>query len=210
MRTPCRVLKICQLLFKKVRLAVSAPLRLLLTIEREVVAVFANDNVGEQSGGGGAAVLKDVQRGGDRWRGGIAAADILAPDEPAAHEARGRNVELAGDFLANAAPLCGLRAHDVRNYDFLFDGQVLREAGTAFLAAARGVFGGDGLQRVTGGGHAGGRRFSRGGFSFHAGEQQFELGGIELFALCSKDAPHQQVDLLPQQFGFLLLRRDPL
>ena len=89
---------------------------------------------------------------------------------------RGVAVSLAfAGTMASRHEAARLACHSKRN-----DGQVLREAGTAFLAAARGVFGGNGLQRVTGGRHAKSLRFSQRRNSYHAGEQHYELGGVVL------------------------------
>ena len=59
-------------------MAVSAALRLLLTVERQGVAVFAGDDVGEEGGGGENALLEDGKRGDDGGHVRIADGDVFA------------------------------------------------------------------------------------------------------------------------------------
>ena len=178
---------------------------LLLTVEGKVVAVFANNNRGQQAGGGEAGVLQSSE-GSDDGRGfRLVLPDVFAPDEVTAEKAAGGVVELLGDFLSDAAPSLRVPFYWFRINDFLDDWQVFRETGaTGGFGRSEGVIGGAGLQRVTGGYHAGGVGFSRRrGRFFQSGQEEFQLRGVELFAFGSKDPAHEGVDFLFQQFHFL-------
>ena len=59
-------------------MAVSAALRLFLTVKWQGVAVFAGDDVGEEGGGGKAALLEDGERSDDGGHVRIADGDVFA------------------------------------------------------------------------------------------------------------------------------------
>ena len=78
-----------------------------------------------------------------------------------------------------------------------------------FGTGGRGSHCRDFCQGIAGGGCGRAVRRRR-GFSgrIQSGHEEFQLGGIHLFALRPKNPLHQGVDLLPEQFVFLLQFRD--
>ncbi len=105
-----------------------------LAVEREMVAVFADQDVGQQSRRGQAAVLQARgQRGDDGGRFPVRFADILGPDQPAAQQAAGLVVELFADLFADLAPLRGRSLHGGGFQHFLDHREVFGEARSAFL-----------------------------------------------------------------------------
>ncbi len=108
---------------------------LFLPVEWKVIAIFADDHLGQQPGSGDAAFEQTLRQGRDhRSQIGIGAVNKLAANRPAAQKAGRFVIELLGDFLPDAAPVLRLR-FDRIEIDHLFnDGKILRYADRAILA----------------------------------------------------------------------------
>ena len=145
------------------------------------------DDLGDQPGGGDAAVLQGGwQRGDDGLGERVALADILAPDQPDAAELGPLVVELLADFLADVSPLFPVGQDFGRVDDLFVDGQVIGDARRAGLPLGRGPASGFFSRRSGVVGLGGERFFCR--------IEEFELGGVELLAGLAEDAPAKGVD----------------
>jgi hypothetical protein len=80
---------------------------LFLPVERQVIDIFADDDRGDQAGGGEAAILQGAKRCDDRRGIGMIAPRVFAPHDAAFEEVRRLVVELLGHFLTNATPRIG-------------------------------------------------------------------------------------------------------
>lgn len=168
----------------------------LLAVERKVVDVFADEQVGKQARGGKPADERSGGRGGDDGRKVAAglATEFRAHD--ATLDISGRNdVQQFGDFLAAALEGFGIGGDKVGDDLGGLDGQAV-EAGdaaavaTSLLGAAHGLRSGGGLLRCVRA--AGGWLFSR----RQVLEEYLELGGINLLALVAEKAADEVVELL--------------
>ena len=176
---------------------------LLLSIEGQVIGVFADDDVGEQPWREDAAFEEFFGKSCDDGSGfGLRDPNILRAHEATAQEAAGFVVEFFADFLADAPPRfgAGFDRGGLEN-DFL-DGQVLGQAGLA-LPSRFGAAGACRLDQCL-------RRFvpfrSYGGFGLSRTveiPEEVELGGIEFFALRPVELPDNVVELLAKETVFL-------
>lgn len=183
--------------------AVAGAVDLLLPVEREVIAELGDEDLREQARSREAAFLQALgQRGDDGHGVHFAAAHILAPDEPAAQEARGFVIEVFADFLADATPLrrTGLDRRGIEH--FLDHRQVLGQPGAA-LTRRKWDRRAPWLLRCHGLGRFWGRLV-------HALQKQQQLRGIEPLAFRPEERAHQQVDLLPQERVLLFQSIEPL
>ena len=145
-----------------------------------------------------------MERSDDRSRVRMVPPDIFAADQAAAQEPGGFVIQLLGDLLAHAAP-GGRFGFDLCGFDHFIDRRkMLRQPGGAGAAFGGGVAGSRPFFQFSlqdGGIRAGGRGF----FCplVPSLQQQHQLSLIKLLAFGSKDPPHQQIDLFPQQFVFL-------
>ncbi len=98
---------------------------LFLSVKRQVVAVFAHQNLSQQSGPRQAAVQQSLRQRCDQ-RPGILhrAMNVFATDEPSAQEPARFVIELFADFLADQAPGLGLLLHRL-GINNLFDDRQL-------------------------------------------------------------------------------------
>ena len=170
-----------------------------LSIEGQVVGVFADDDVGEQPRCEDAAFQKFLGKFRDDGSGlRVDDTHILRAHEATAQEATGFAVEFFADFLADAPPGfgTGFDRGGLEN-DFL-DGQVLGQAGLALPSR----FGAAGacrcyqcLRRFVPFRSCGGSGLSR------AVEipEEVELGGIDFFALRPVELPDDVVELLAEE-----------
>lgn len=164
---------------------------LFLPVERKVIAVFAHEDLGQQSGRGQAAFAQALgQRRDDGSQIGVGAVNVFAADDPPAQEAAGFVIELFVHFLADAAP--GLRRGLHRfGIDDLFDERkIFRQARGAHFAGTGRVRFRHGWQRL------GRRRGAGGGGQL---QEQFELRGIDGFTAGAENAAHERIDLLAQE-----------
>ncbi|MEO6751102.1 MAG: hypothetical protein ABIP85_04930 [Chthoniobacteraceae bacterium] len=95
-----------------------------------MVAVFCDDDRGEQAGRAVAAVLQRVQQREDRRGEWMIAPDIFAPHDVAFEKVLRFVVGLLCDFLADAAPRLGARLHRL-GIDHLIDHRQLRRPARA-------------------------------------------------------------------------------
>ena len=107
---------------------------LLLPVEWQMIAVFGDDDLREQSWCGDATLLQGVQRGNDGRLVGLITLHILPPDDAAAEEPRRFIVELFGDFFADGAPSFRISNNLIRLDHFIHGGQMLRHSCFALLA----------------------------------------------------------------------------
>ncbi len=178
---------------------VAAGKDLFLTVERKVVAVFADQHLGEQTGRRQPAFAQALgQRRDDGGEIGVGAVNEFAANDPAAQETAGFVVELFVHFLADAAPGLRLCFHRLGIDDLFDQRQMLRQTRPALRAGTRSAF----FPQTD-------QRWGREWDAERAGgelQEQFELRGIEGFAAGSEDAAHERIDLLAQE-RVLLLRR---
>ena len=170
--------------------SVTANKNLFLPVKWKVVAVFAHQDVRQQSGRSQSTLLQTFrQRRDERGAVQINAVNIFSANGSAAQKARRLEVQLLADFLADAAPAlrCGLHRFGIN--DFLHHRQVVRQARRALFAGTNdgglGFFdNGEGIVR----GHKGWQL-----------QEQFQLRSIQSLTARSKHPPHQPINLLPQQ-----------
>ena len=154
-----------------------------------MVAIFADQNLRQQTRRGQAAIQQPFRQGGDhRHRVHFRPVDILLADEAAAQKAGGFVIKLFADFLPNAPPLFGLGFHRFGFDHFFHHGQMFWQPGSGFLPGAR--------SRHFGHRH---HRSHRGGGRTGQLQQQFQLGPVHRFAAGAKYAAHQRINLLAQQ-----------
>ena len=163
---------------------------LFLTIKRKVVAVFADEDVREQTGRGQSAFAQTLgQQCDDGGEIGVGAVNVFAADDAATQEAAGFVVELFVHLLADAAPGFRLRFHRLGIEDLFDDGKMFGQSRTTLFAGTGRARLGQWRQRL-------GRWC---GDAVAVRKDQFELRGIDLFAACSENPPHECIDLLAQE-----------
>jgi len=176
---------------------------LLLSIEGQVIGVFADDDVGEQPRREDAAFEEFIGKSCDNGSGfGLRDPNILRAHEATAKEAAGFVVEFFADFLADAPPRFRTGFDRFGLEDDFLDGQVLRPAGLA-LPTRFGAAGACRFDQCL-------RRFvafvSCGGFGLSRAVEipkEVELGGIEFFALRPVELSDDVVELLAEETVFL-------
>ena len=163
---------------------------LFLPMEREVVAVFADEEVREQTGRGQPAFPQARgQRRDDGGEVGVGAMRVFAADGAPAQEAAGLVIKLLIHFLADAAPGGGLRWHWLGLEDDFDERKIFRQPWRGIFAGTGRAWLGPRRQRL--GRWCGGQGAVR--------QEQFELGGVEGFAARAEDAAHERIDLLAQE-----------
>ena len=160
-----------------------------LPVEREVVAVFADEDVREQTGRGQSAFAQTLgQQCDDGGEIGVGAVNVFAADDAAPQEAAGFVVELFVYLLADTAPGFRLRFHRLGIEDLFDDGKIFGQSRCAlFAGTGRALLGKTSCFN-------GGRRGGGGEL-----QEEFELRGIDLFAACSENPPHECIDFLAQE-----------
>ena len=98
----------------------------LLSVERKVIAIFADDDLGQKSGRGDAALLQTRRQGRDHRNGfRVPTPHVFAPDQASAQEAPRLIVELFANLRTNQAPSLWRLLHFLR-IDNLLDNRQLR------------------------------------------------------------------------------------
>ena len=115
--------------------SVAANENLFLPVQRQMVAVFAHQNVRQQSGCGQTTILQTFwQRRDDRCLVKVNPVNVFAPNGPAAQKTRRFKIQLLADFLADATPALRRGLHRFGINDFFNHRQVLRQTRGAFFA----------------------------------------------------------------------------
>lgn len=119
------------------------PPDLFLTVKRQVVAIFSDDDGRQQAGRRHAALLQKMKRGDDRSLERMIAPDIFTADQAAAQKPCGLIVQLLGHFLAHAPPGGGIGFDFVRIHDGFHCRKMFRQAWFARAALSGAAVGGD-------------------------------------------------------------------
>lgn len=115
--------------------------------------------------------------------------NVFAADDAPAQEAAGFVVELFVHFLADAAPGFGRRLDRFGIEDLFDDGKMFGQSRTTLFAGTGSARLGQWRQRLG----------CWCGDAVAVRKDQFELRGIDLFAACSENPPHECIDLLAQE-----------
>ena len=165
---------------------------LLLAIQRQMIHVLLQQDVGQQPRAGITAF--DQARGQRRDQRRTVPIDFareLAADDAAAKVTRRHHVQFFGDFLADAPIRAGVLLDGFRINDLFFHRQVLRQAGLALRPAPTRA-----------------RRGRRGWLVIvwrgllQGAQQQFQLVAVELLALASEKSLQEELHLAVQQRVF--------
>lgn len=165
-----------------------------MAVEREVIDVFANQQMGEKSGCGQASYERASRCGGNNGRKvALDFVTVFYADNAAFKKLGGCEVKKLGGFLADSLKGVWVGGDEIGNDFSGFDGEFLqagdaRAVGFAFYRWLPFFSDEYGLLRCVCAG---------GGFELfrHLLEEQLELGGINLLAFCTKKAANQVVEL---------------
>ena len=117
-----------------------------LTVNGQVVDVFANEQMGEEGGAREAAEQRGDGRGGeDGWKVALGLAPEFRPHDKAADETGGDVVELLGGFLADALVGFGFGGDQVGDDLLGLDGELVEALDAGAVAGAFCRCGGNGL-----------------------------------------------------------------
>ena len=162
-----------------------------LSIQRKMIAVLADQYVGQKSGCRKAPFPKALrQRCDDRSRILVHLANIPGTHQSAAKEPARLIIELLADFLSDPTPLRGVCQHGLRFEHFFNHRQMFRNA----------LFAWPTNRSAPWRGRRGCHRFRLRRLRLGLCEQQLQLVGRELLARAPEDSANQQVNLPTEQF----------